>query len=83
MTRNYLKIVALLTLIPATGSTADLEYLLPLYQHLHANPELSFQEEKTAVRLISELEKPDSKGTIFTEPCQARASFPPITSEGL
>ncbi len=31
--------------------------LFELYQHLHANPELSFQEEKTAARLAEELRK--------------------------
>jgi len=34
---------------------ADMPSLIALYQHLHANPELSFQEEKTAARLAEEL----------------------------
>ncbi|HEY1171767.1 MAG TPA: amidohydrolase [Verrucomicrobiae bacterium] len=36
------------------AETAD---LVKLYQHLHANPELSFQEEKTAQRIAEELKK--------------------------
>ncbi|MFM8314502.1 MAG: M20 family metallopeptidase [Deltaproteobacteria bacterium] len=31
--------------------------LIPLYQHWHQNPELSFQEEKTALRFSEELRK--------------------------
>jgi len=31
--------------------------LLKLYQHLHANPEISFQEEKTGLRLGAEMKK--------------------------
>jgi amidohydrolase len=34
---------------------AEMPSLITLYQHLHANPELSFQEEKTAARLAEEL----------------------------
>jgi amidohydrolase len=37
--------------------TPDTNSLLALYQHLHAHPELSFQEEKTAARFAEELEK--------------------------
>lgn len=33
----------------------DFPYLEKLYQHLHAHPELSLQEEKTAARLAEEL----------------------------
>ncbi|MDZ7345074.1 MAG: hypothetical protein ONA90_11245, partial [candidate division KSB1 bacterium] len=38
---------------------ANQEYpsLEALYKHLHANPELSFHEEKTAARIADELEK--------------------------
>jgi hippurate hydrolase len=32
-------------------------YLLKLYEHLHANPEISFQEEKTGLRLGAEMKK--------------------------
>ncbi len=32
-----------------------------LYRHFHANPELSFQEEKTAARIIKELRQWDFK----------------------
>jgi amidohydrolase len=31
------------------------DYLLSLYKHLHQNPELSFQEQKTAARIAREL----------------------------
>ncbi len=31
--------------------------LISLYQHLHANPELSFQEEKTSQRVAEEMRK--------------------------
>jgi hippurate hydrolase len=34
---------------------ADLDRLLALYKHLHSNPELSLQEEKTAARMAKEL----------------------------
>jgi hippurate hydrolase len=34
---------------------ADYSYLQALYQHLHANPELSFKEEKTSQRLAKEM----------------------------
>jgi len=37
----------------------ELDSLTTLYEHLHRNPELSFYEEKTAERLISELRKLD------------------------
>ena len=36
---------------------ADLKSLVELYQHLHANPELSLAEVKTAARLAEELRK--------------------------
>ena len=35
----------------------ELSSLLKLYQHLHANPEISFQEKETAKVLAAELEK--------------------------
>ena len=40
------------------NSRVDREYesLFQLYRHLHANPELSFQEAKTAERIQKELE---------------------------
>ena len=34
---------------------ADMEYLENLYRDLHANPELSFEEEQTAQKMASEL----------------------------
>jgi len=33
----------------------DYKYLEALYMHLHSNPEISFQEEKTAARIAAEL----------------------------
>lgn len=36
---------------------ADLPDLCKLYQHLHAHPEIAFQEERTAARLADELKK--------------------------
>jgi hippurate hydrolase len=36
---------------------AEIQSLVTLYQHLHANPELSLMEEKTAARLAAELRK--------------------------
>ena len=35
---------------------ADYEYVLDLYKHFHANPELSFKESESAARMASELE---------------------------
>jgi hippurate hydrolase len=35
----------------------NLDDLVALYRQFHANPELSFQEEKTAARLADELKK--------------------------
>ena len=37
------------------GSQDEERYLLSLYEHLHANPELSFQETETAKRLAEEM----------------------------
>lgn len=41
----------------AARVTAEADSLLKLYQHLHAHPELSFQEEKTGQRIAEELRK--------------------------
>lgn len=41
----------------------DLEWLQPLYQHLHANPELSGMEEETAARIAAELNRFDCEVT--------------------
>jgi len=38
----------------ADAVTADMPSLLELYRHLHANPELSFQETETAQKLAAE-----------------------------
>jgi amidohydrolase len=40
-----------------TAVEADYAYLEALYKHLHSNPEISFQEEKTAARMAQELRK--------------------------
>ena len=46
----------LITLVSITSTLAIAQTdLLELYKHLHAHPELSFQEEKTALRVASEL----------------------------
>ena len=44
-------------LVPEIRKGVDRHYahLESLYKHLHANPELSFQEEKTAARLAKEM----------------------------
>ena len=39
--------------------SGELDSLTTLYEHLHRHPELSFYEEKTAARLVSELQKLD------------------------
>lgn len=39
--------------------SGELDSLTSLYEHLHRHPELSFHEEKTAARLVSELRKLD------------------------
>src|ERR1041384_7907135 len=36
---------------------AEFASLFELYKHLHANPELSFHEEKTAARIAEELKR--------------------------
>lgn len=41
---------------PATWVKSNLTDLVELYVHLHKNPELSFEEEKTAARIAQELE---------------------------
>ncbi|MEO2090542.1 MAG: amidohydrolase [Gemmataceae bacterium] len=45
--------------LPAIDKSIDAEIadLLALYKHLHANPELSLQEEKSAARMADELTK--------------------------
>lgn len=51
--------ISLLAQEPKEGAgaqaTEDYAFLEGLYKHLHANPELSFKEEKTAARMASEL----------------------------
>src|ERR1051325_3446745 len=61
--------VAFTSLIPARAQNADVRAnfsnlvdkaypeLFDLYKHFHANPELSFKEEKTATRLAGELSR--------------------------
>lgn len=41
---------------PGSWVSSNLESLVELYRHLHANPELSFQEKETAERIADELE---------------------------
>jgi amidohydrolase len=45
--------------LPAVRARVDAELprLLELYKHLHANPEISFQEVKTAARIADELKQ--------------------------
>src|ERR1041385_4956716 len=40
-----------------TKVNAEYASLFELYKHLHMNPELSFHEEKTAVRIAEELKR--------------------------
>ena len=40
----------------ADAVAADYEYVFDLYKHFHANPELSFKESESAVRVAAELE---------------------------
>jgi metal-dependent amidase/aminoacylase/carboxypeptidase family protein len=44
---------------PAVRARVEAEYprLFDLYKHLHANPEISFQEEQTAARVADELKQ--------------------------
>ena len=42
------------TATTSAESGADMSQLMELYRHFHANPELSFQEQKTAQRLATE-----------------------------
>ena len=41
---------------------AELPRLLDLYKHLHANPEISFQEVKTSARVADESKLPSHAG---------------------
>lgn len=57
--RQLLYVLPLLFAAPAHADefsdavAADMPELMELYRHLHANPELSFQEEQTAARLAA------------------------------
>ncbi|MEQ8850244.1 MAG: amidohydrolase [Phycisphaerales bacterium] len=57
MLRNLLSIATSVLVLSGSPALADGDYpyLEALYKHLHANPELSFQEEQTAARMASEL----------------------------
>lgn len=61
--RNLVLAIALFTSTPAIADplsdkvASDLPSLVQLYRHLHANPELSFQEVKTASMLAKEARK--------------------------
>jgi amidohydrolase len=55
--KNRIFIVVFTALHASAGMAADDPVeLMDLYLHLHANPELSFQEENTAARIATELE---------------------------
>ena len=49
-------LILLVTLLVTTQVHARPQDLLSLYQHLHANPELSFQEVNTSALVARELE---------------------------
>lgn len=62
MRRLLLVIFGISLLVPAAAAdilrdavVADYDYLFRLYQHLHRNPELSFQEQESAKRMAAEL----------------------------
>lgn len=67
MPRRLLALIALTALLPQFQAAdpavidkpldAEIKSLVALYQHLHANPELSLQEEKTSARMAEELKK--------------------------
>ncbi len=69
MRKSALALLCCCALFPSTAAdntalelvrgkvNSDMTYLIPLYQHLHASPELSFQEEKTAARVAEELRR--------------------------
>ena len=48
-------LLALSITAQAQPKTSEQEYLLALYKHLHANPELSFKENNTSERIAQEL----------------------------
>ena len=48
---------------PAKWAESHVDKLIPLYQHLHQHPELSFQEKETAKRLGEELKKAGAEVT--------------------
>lgn len=55
LSQNTNKITPALQNQIQTQAESDYPYLEMLYKHLHANPELSSQEEKTAARIVEEL----------------------------
>ncbi|MGF1550126.1 MAG: amidohydrolase [Sphingomonadaceae bacterium] len=64
LTRFALAATLLLAAAPAAAEdaldravAADMPELIELYEHLHANPELSFEEDETAARLAAEAER--------------------------
>jgi len=56
LTVLYFVTAAVVAQEPAAWTTQNLPQLIELYRHLHAHPELSYQEEQTAARLAAELE---------------------------
>jgi amidohydrolase len=61
--RFFLAILFVGSIVPASLTAADvkawadkeLDGLMPLYEHLHTHPEVSFQEKETAARIAAEL----------------------------
>lgn len=52
---NLALLLALSAPTSSRGDASELQYLLALYEHLHANPELSFEERATSARIAREL----------------------------
>jgi hippurate hydrolase len=52
---NLTMLLALSAPASSGGDAWELQYLLALYEHLHANPELSFEEQATSARIAREL----------------------------
>ena len=62
--KRFVSLAVVFCLVLVTGVTADepsqwaqqhVDELIPLYQHFHQHPELSFQEKETSGRLAKEL----------------------------
>ena len=61
--KSFLVLGAALVATPAAGETlrdavaTDMPSLMAIYRELHANPELSFEEVKSAARMAAEVRK--------------------------